>query len=101
VEIEQAERAADPTADVVIASVPTLGTRLSERLAKFDPQLFKCIIIDEAHHAPTESFGRVLNHFGVLSDDSHIFLWGCSATPARFVFHCSSTSILADILNKL
>ena len=35
-------------ADVVVASVPTLGRNKSSRIERFDPMDFKCIIIDEA-----------------------------------------------------
>lgn len=36
-------------ADVVLASVHTLGRQASERLLRFDPKDFKCIIIDEVN----------------------------------------------------
>lgn len=87
VSIEQGSSAADPFSDVVIASVPTLGRVLSgaSRLQKFDPADFKCIIIDEAHHSVTDTYMRIMEHFGVLDGRSpHILLWGCSATLSRF-----------------
>jgi ATP-dependent helicase IRC3 len=34
-------------ADVVVASVPTLGRTGSERLDRYDPEAFKAILIDE------------------------------------------------------
>lgn len=88
VEIEQASYNADHTADVIVASVPTIG-RLEpsgaggSRLLRFDPSLFKCIIVDEAHHVAAPSYLRVLRHFKALSDDSSLLLWGCSATCNR------------------
>lgn len=45
--MEKAEMVAPADADVVLASVSTLGRHSSERLLRFDPKDFKCIIIDE------------------------------------------------------
>ncbi|RKP23421.1 P-loop containing nucleoside triphosphate hydrolase protein [Syncephalis pseudoplumigaleata] len=90
VAIDQGSRHAIPsTADVIVASVPSLGRKGSSRLAKYMPEEFKCIIIDEAHHAAAASYQRILAHFGVghaassSPFDSHIFVWGCSATVRR------------------
>ena len=49
--------------DVLIASVATLGRSGSAHLSQLDPSLFKCIIIDEAHHATAATYLRVLDHF--------------------------------------
>ena len=80
--IEQGTSHADvQESDVVIASVPTLGRSNSTRLTRFNPKDFKCIIIDEAHHAPADSYRRVLDYFTVRNPD--ILIWGCSATFSR------------------
>ena len=60
---------------VVIGSVQTLMR--PQRLAQFDPHYFDTIIIDEAHHAISDSYGRILNHFG----DARVL--GVTATPDR------------------
>ncbi|KAF9541746.1 hypothetical protein EC957_002704 [Mortierella hygrophila] len=83
VTIDQGKRVADMTADVIVASVPTLGRAGTTRLLKYNPQDFKCIIIDEAHHAAADSYGRILQHFGADVPDTHIFVYGCSATVRR------------------
>lgn len=75
-------------ADVIVASVPTLGRRdessgTCERLKRFNPDEFKCIIIDEAHHSAAPSYRRILDHFNALSPESHLLVWGCSATLRR------------------
>ncbi|KAI8384977.1 P-loop containing nucleoside triphosphate hydrolase protein [Radiomyces spectabilis] len=70
-------------ADVVVASVPTLGRQSSERLLRYDPSQFKTIIIDEAHHAAAATYTRILQHFQATQPESHIFIWGCSATVRR------------------
>ncbi|KAJ1942746.1 DEAD DEAH box helicase [Kickxella alabastrina] len=80
VEIDQGARVANPAADVIIASVPTLGRRGSERLQRHDPRRFKCVIIDEAHHAAAESYARIVEYFDCTGD---LFVWGCSATLYR------------------
>ena len=43
----------------------------------FDPHYFDTIIIDEAHHAVSDSYGRILEHFG----DARVL--GVTATPDR------------------
>ncbi|KDN47737.1 ResIII-domain-containing protein [Tilletiaria anomala UBC 951] len=66
VEIEQGSKfKASGVADVTIATVQTLSRVGSgeERLQKFDPQQFKAVIVDEAHHAAAKSYIRVLSHF--------------------------------------
>lgn len=60
---------------VVVGSVQTLMR--PQRLAQFDPHYFDTIIIDEAHHAISDSYGRILDHFG----DARVL--GVTATPDR------------------
>ncbi|KAJ3070894.1 hypothetical protein HDU98_006095 [Podochytrium sp. JEL0797] len=69
--------------DVVVASVATLGNAISTRRQNYDPKQFKCVIIDEAHHASATTYTRLLTHLGALSDASHLLVWGCSATLRR------------------
>jgi ATP-dependent helicase IRC3 len=70
-------------ADVLIASVALLGRVGSPLLAGLDPQTFKAIIIDEAHHASSATYLRILRHFDALRADSPVAVWGCSATLKR------------------
>jgi len=67
----------------VIASVPTLGRNGSERLRRFDPADFDCIVSDEAHHSPSPQWQRVLNYFGLMSPGAPILSLGLTATPNR------------------
>ncbi|KAJ2451927.1 DEAD DEAH box helicase [Coemansia sp. RSA 2336] len=80
VEIDQGSRVANPAADVVVASVPTLGRQDSPRLLRHDPHRYKCIVIDEAHHAAASTYGRIIDHF---ASNRKILVWGCSATLHR------------------
>ncbi|ORY91434.1 P-loop containing nucleoside triphosphate hydrolase protein [Syncephalastrum racemosum] len=70
-------------ADVVVASIQTLARKDSQRLDRYDPSLFKAIIIDEVHHAAAQTYQRVLDYFGTSDPVSRIFVWGCSATVRR------------------
>ena len=65
----------DHTADVLCASVQTLGR--AAHLDRFSPQHFDYIVIDEFHHAAAPTYRRVLNHFAPQ------FLLGLTATPDR------------------
>ncbi|KAJ2906739.1 DEAD DEAH box helicase, partial [Coemansia aciculifera] len=80
VAIDQGSRLANPAADVIVASVATLGRVHSSRLQRHDASRYKCIIIDEAHHAAAASYTRVLKHF---QGEEGPFVWGCSATLHR------------------
>jgi ATP-dependent helicase IRC3 len=64
--VEQAGRLADPTCDVVVASVPTLGRRGAQRLKRLDPNRFFGVVVDEAHHATAATYRRVLDYVGVF-----------------------------------
>jgi superfamily II DNA or RNA helicase len=81
--VEMAHRNAAPMDSLVVASVPTLGRRNSERIKKFDPADFDCIVSDEAHHSTSPQWKRVLDHFGLLSAGSRILSLGLTATPNR------------------
>ncbi|ORX71620.1 P-loop containing nucleoside triphosphate hydrolase protein, partial [Linderina pennispora] len=83
VEIDQGKRVANPAADVIVASVPTLGRANSSRIERFDPKRFKCIIIDEAHHAAAMTYRRIIDYFITLKGNQDLVVWGCSATLRR------------------
>lgn len=60
---------------VVVGSVQSL--QRPQRLEKFPTDYFGTIIIDEAHHAITDGYQRVLDHFAA----AHVL--GVTATPDR------------------
>lgn len=74
--IERAEQRVDvdQLPDVVIASVQTLQRK---RLARYAPDAFGLIVIDECHHAPARSYRAVLEHF------TGVPVLGVTATPDR------------------
>lgn len=60
---------------VTVGSVQTLMRQ--KRLAQFPADYFQTIIIDEAHHAISDSYQVILNHFS----GAHVL--GVTATPDR------------------
>ena len=74
--LEQGDARADDLygahADVVVASVATL----TRRLERYPTNSFSLVVVDEAHHAPAETYQRILNHF-----DARVL--GVTATPDR------------------
>ena len=60
---------------VVVGSVQSLMR--PSRLAKFNKDYFDAIIVDEAHHAVSDTYTRVLEHF----DQANVL--GVTATPER------------------
>jgi len=60
---------------VTVGSVQSLCQE--RRLQQFPPDYFSTIVVDEAHHCLSDSYQRVLEHFG----DANVL--GVSATPDR------------------
>ncbi|OMH86093.1 putative mitochondrial ATP-dependent helicase irc3 [Zancudomyces culisetae] len=105
VELEQGSNRASAAADVVVASVQTLARCDGERLRLYNPAFYKCIIIDEAHHATANSYLKIIEYFmpkrqesesskSTGNDESGAIttgrkrktgpvVWGCSATLKR------------------
>lgn len=74
------------TADITVASVNSIARR--GRLPKYDSSTFKQILIDEAHHAVSNSYLRTLEYFGVLDVEERggemkPVVIGVSATMSR------------------
>ncbi len=65
----------DYDADFVFATVQTL-TR-DEHLQKYDADAFDCIIVDEAHHVPADTYQKVIDRF------TPRLLLGMTATPDK------------------
>lgn len=62
-------------ADYVFATIQTLSR--DEHLTKYAPKTFDCIVLDEAHHVPADTYKNVLNRFVPR-------LWlGMTATPDK------------------
>src|SRR5580698_1850469 len=77
------EYVADPAADIISASVQTLGRKDTKRVDKFNWANIKTVIVDEAHHATGAAYRRVLDCAGCLNPTSQTLLLGVTATPQR------------------
>lgn len=74
----------DPTsADVIVASVQTLGRSGSERIKKFNQSTLDKFTVDEAHRAIAQSYYNVYDHFNLIKDNDKRLLLGVTATPTR------------------
>lgn len=89
-ELEQGiKHKASGLADVTVATVQSICR--PNRLEKYDPARFKCVIVDEAHHSTSASYRAVLAHFhgGVAVHDAEakmphaVPIVGFSATFSR------------------
>ena len=64
-----------PAADVVFASIQTLGKK--KHLQEFAPDHFDYIVVDEFHHAAAKTYRNLIRYFNPR------FLLGLTATPER------------------
>ena len=71
-----------PACRVVVSTVQTLtaGGDGSGRMTRFDPEAFGALIIDEAHHATSGSYRRVIDWF---TKNERTRVLGVTATPDR------------------
>lgn len=85
VDVEMGARHASGIADITVASVQSINS--GDRLAKYDPERFKLVLVDEAHHIVARTYMDVLEHFGLAGRDrrkrGHCALVGVSATFSR------------------
>ena len=65
----------DYEADYIFAMVETLHK--ADNLRKFNPEEFDCIVLDEAHHSPANTYQKVMEYF-----KPKLFL-GMTATPDK------------------
>ncbi len=61
--------------DYIFAMVQTLSRE--EHLKRFSPDAFDCIILDEAHHSPANSYNKIMEYFKPK------FWLGMTATPDK------------------
>lgn len=85
-ELDKAEKKAEISADIIMASVQTLRTK---RLERYPKDHFDLIVVDEAHHASADSYKKIIGYF-----DSKVL--GVTATPDR-----SDEKELGDIFDSV
>ncbi len=97
VSLEKAQYRADQNADIIVASIQTLGMAkedengawvYSERLKRFEPSRCRAVVTDEAHHLVSKQYHGMLRYFDVFKpefqyDDPNRLLLGVTATPGR------------------
>ena len=82
--VEMGNRRSTPMDDIVVASVPTIGKTGSQRIRKFDPSEYDCVVCDEAHHSTADSYINVFEYFGLMEpNEKSPLLLGVTATPNR------------------
>lgn len=80
--IEQGDRYAHSSNDVILASIPTLAAQNGRRLAYLTTIPWKAVIVDEVHHAPAQTWQRVIEALGCLTPQGPPLI-GTSATLRR------------------
>ncbi len=94
---EMADHKADPTtADIIVASVKSLGRKGTKRVHKYNWDEWDKIVVDEAHHTPAQSYRNILDAAGCYKPESHKLLLGVTATTQR-----SDGKALADYYGRI
>lgn len=94
---EMALHKADPsTADIIVASVKSLGRKGTKRVYKYNWDQWDKVIVDEAHHTPAQSYRNILDVAGCYKPESHKLLLGVTATTQR-----SDGKALADYYSRI
>ncbi len=98
VEIEQADERASTRADVVVASVATLAHWSSGRLEGLNPDAFRIVIVDEAHHAVAGQYRQILDRLGFIRDNPRSTIAGGvgGQSPERLLVGVTATPNRSD-----
>lgn len=86
----------DVNADIVVASIATLGRADSDRAKRFPWHTFDKIVTDEAHHAINESYTNIYRYADVLRPDTHKLHVGFTATVQR-----ADGKAMAEVFKKI
>lgn len=82
IEVELGPSHASGLADITVASVQSLLS--GDRLSRYDPDNFKLVLVDEAHHIVAPGYLKMLEHFRLeLKRKDSPALVGVSATMSR------------------
>ncbi len=67
--------------DIVVSTIQTqIAGREDKRMTRFNPDDFSLLVVDEAHHAPSESYKKVIAHY---QQNPNLKVLGVTATPDR------------------
>lgn len=85
VDVEMGSQHATGLADITVASVQSIIS--GDRLMRYNPNRFKLLLVDEAHHIVAPSYLEVLRHFKLADKEKErqgqTALVGVSATFSR------------------
>ena len=83
VDVEMGTQHASGLADITVASMQSIVS--GERILKYNPDRFKLLLVDEAHHIVAQSYLNIVQHFGLLDAQQRTptALVGVSATFDR------------------
>ena len=84
IDVEMGKSHGSGSADITIASVKSLNS--GDRIMKFDPDRFKLVLVDEAHHIVAPTYLDALRHFRIVDSTANQYrpaLVGVSATLSR------------------
>lgn len=79
--VDMANRRADTTCHVVVASVQTLASE--KRIRRWERGAFARVTVDECHHAPTPTYLGILDYFGCMAESGGTRAAGFTATLMR------------------
>src|SRR5439155_19379333 len=80
----KAEHRADPSAaDVIVASVATLGRKDTKRTQGYNWQNFDKVVTDEAHHSVAQTYTNIYEAAGLFQEGDKRLLLGVTATSQR------------------
>jgi ATP-dependent helicase IRC3 len=80
--VEQAGRRVRGDEEIILASIPTLATKHSRRLAQLQRIPFRAVICDEVHHSTAPSWRHVLQSLRCFEPGGPPLI-GFTATPRR------------------
>src|SRR6266851_276099 len=94
---ERADHKADPTtADIIVASVKSLGRKGTKRVYKYNWAEWKTVVVDECHHTVAQSYRNILDLAGCYQPEFTGLLLGFTATTQR-----SDGKALADYYSRI
>jgi superfamily II DNA or RNA helicase len=67
--------------EIVVSTIQTqIAGREGGRMTRFDPNQFSLVVVDEAHHAISDSYRKVIDYY---KQNPNIKILGVTATPDR------------------
>lgn len=81
--VRQLQHHTQHTPIVIVRTVQSVARNIASGIGAFKPDAFGLIVVDEAHHAVSDTYLKVLKYFGLNKPDSSTKFLGITATPKR------------------